>query len=347
MPSLATPLRGVRESLPWGWARRLKHFLRRHPVLCLVILAPMVEYLSGSSQVSLLVFSPPIFLLILAQNLGFYGSGVLLIREAKIRWKLRWPSVFLFGAAYAILEEGLMLKTMFEPNLPMGGALSSYGRYLGVNWEFVGGVVLVHILFSISVPILLLDLALPETRGVSLLSRRQMAWVGVIWTLDFSITSIVVGRYWPGYEIYLGAVLVILLLVVVGRNLPRWTHPLPVKEAPSNARAAIIGAAVFPTQLVWQDFSVPLLRYAATSVAGLAAMDLLFLFLARRIFEDGRHRRAQVAFVTASSVALMFGGFYANFPIELNLGYDAVLLLFLLWLWRNYAPAVRPKVMGT
>jgi hypothetical protein len=325
-----------RELFPWPAARRIKHFLRRNPVLCLVIMAPMVEYLSGSTRVNYLVLDPAVFLILLAQNLGFYGAGVLLIREARIRWKLRWASVFLLGAAYGILEEGVMLKTMFEPSLP--GALSWYGRWLGVNWAFVSGVVLVHILFSICLPILLLDLALPETRGVSLLSRKGILAVGVIWAIDFAVTTLVVGRYWPGYVIYFGAVLVILVLVAVALTLPRWMRPIETSPAPSPAAGLAIGIAILLSQLLWDDVTVGIGRYATFAVAGLIVMGLVFLVLARRILEDENRRRVQVAFATGSSVALMFGGIVENFPVELNLAYDAVLLVFLYWLWRMYPP---------
>jgi hypothetical protein len=45
-----------------------------------------VEYLTGSTQLSAIILNPPLFLIFLGQNIGFYGSGVLSIREARIRW---------------------------------------------------------------------------------------------------------------------------------------------------------------------------------------------------------------------------------------------------------------------
>ncbi|MDG6981287.1 MAG: hypothetical protein JRN51_09295 [Nitrososphaerota archaeon] len=42
----------------------------------------------------------------LAGNLGIYGSGALLIYEAKVRWKKGWAMVLLLGGVYGILEEG-------------------------------------------------------------------------------------------------------------------------------------------------------------------------------------------------------------------------------------------------
>jgi hypothetical protein len=69
-------------------------------VLLLLAFTPGIpEYLSGSSAVALIVVSPLGFFLFLGLNLGLYGPGVLLLREAWIRWGKSWGSLLLFGAA--------------------------------------------------------------------------------------------------------------------------------------------------------------------------------------------------------------------------------------------------------
>ncbi|MCG2769572.1 MAG: hypothetical protein L6435_14495 [Anaerolineae bacterium] len=37
----------------------------------------------------------------------------MLIRELRVRWGKGWPTVFVLGAAYGVLEEGLMVKSFF------------------------------------------------------------------------------------------------------------------------------------------------------------------------------------------------------------------------------------------
>ncbi len=107
---------------PKGAIAKLVDFLKSHPLLFLLLLTPGIpEYLSASSQLTVLVINPVLFFLFLAANLGLYGSGVILIREAMIRWKKGWASVFLLGAAYGIVEEGLDLWTFFYPKAaPVG-----------------------------------------------------------------------------------------------------------------------------------------------------------------------------------------------------------------------------------
>src|SRR5256886_5841123 len=95
---------------------KLVRILKSHPLLFLLLLTPGIpEYLSASSQLTLLVISPLIFFGLLAANLGLYGSGVILIREAMIRWKKGWASVFLLADAYGMAKEGIGLGTLSNP----------------------------------------------------------------------------------------------------------------------------------------------------------------------------------------------------------------------------------------
>jgi len=45
-----------------------------------------------------------------------YGGGALMIREAARRSRRGWPSIFLLALAYGILEEGLLMQSLFNPN---------------------------------------------------------------------------------------------------------------------------------------------------------------------------------------------------------------------------------------
>jgi len=100
------------------------------PVLTLFFLSPIVgELLSGSTPLP--HFLNPLTLFFLT---GLYGSGAIIVREAVKRWGKGWASVLLLGAAYGVLEEGVMVKSFFDPAWPDLGILGIYGRWLGVNW---------------------------------------------------------------------------------------------------------------------------------------------------------------------------------------------------------------------
>jgi len=50
--------------------------------------------------------------------------------------------LFVLGAAYGVLEEGLMVKSFFDPNWMDLGVLGSYGLWMGVNWVWAEWLVL-------------------------------------------------------------------------------------------------------------------------------------------------------------------------------------------------------------
>jgi len=93
------------------------------PAVTLFFLSPVIaELLTGSSPPSEF-FTPFGFVLIAT----LYGSGAILAREVTRRWHKGWFSLVTLGAAYGIFEEGLMVKSFFDPNWVDLGILSSYG----------------------------------------------------------------------------------------------------------------------------------------------------------------------------------------------------------------------------
>src|SRR5207247_8041180 len=95
---------------------QLRRFFSAHPLLFLFLLAPQVEYLTGSSQLSWLIGNPPLFFLFLVQNLGSYGLRVVLAREARIRGRKGWARVILLGSVYGICKERSGACTAFNPD---------------------------------------------------------------------------------------------------------------------------------------------------------------------------------------------------------------------------------------
>src|SRR3989442_11288356 len=160
---------------PISVVSELVRFFKSPPLLFLLFLTPGIpESLSASSQLTLLVISPLLFFGLLLANLGLYGSGVILIREAMIRWKKGWASVFLLGVAYGIVEEGLALWTLFNPLAQPVGVLGFYGHWLGVNWVWTVGLLIFHSVYSIGLPIFLFGLVFPEMKSKSLVSMSAV-----------------------------------------------------------------------------------------------------------------------------------------------------------------------------
>jgi hypothetical protein len=131
----------------------------RKPILFLFSLSPLVgEVLSGSPPP--FAFVNPIVFLFLG---ALYGSGALLVRDYARRWHRGWRSVLLLGAAYGVIEEGILVRSCFNPRWKDLGVLSSYGRWLGVNWVWAKRLTIYHAIFSIAIPIFLVEKTWAET----------------------------------------------------------------------------------------------------------------------------------------------------------------------------------------
>jgi hypothetical protein len=268
---------------------RFVTYLTAHPILCLALLTPGIpEYLSTSSSLLTIVTSPLFFPLQLAINVGQYTAGALLIREAVIRWHKGWGTVFLLGFAYGITEEGLGDNTLFNSNHGADGVLGSFGRFDGVNWVWATAVLAFHVIYSIGLPILLLGLALPATRGRPLLTRRGILLALLSLAAATSVETLIVFgefHFWMGPYLLVGSLLAIGLLVVLAYRAPAtlW-RPRTARPLATRWEVGLIGFMFFPIAFVLEyglvDTAVP-----AAVVIGLEVVIFALLLerLRRRI----------------------------------------------------------------
>lgn len=315
-------------------------FFRRHPVWLFLCFTPgMVEYLSGSSRVDGIVIAPGVFLLFLALNLGLYGPGVLLVREAFVRWKPGWAGILLLGAAYGLLEEGTALSTLFNPHASVVGALGSYGRFAGVNWVWSVGVLEVHIVYSVGLPILLLGLALPETRGRPLLTERQIPVALVIFAVDILVLVGATGYYRTAPALLVAAALLAGLLYVVARRLPQGTL-VPRSSGPSLSPRwfFVLGLLFYPILLlvpgICGAFSI---WFPATIAIDAALSALLFLYVRHKLGRSGNDA-ALIMLALGAMMPIVAAGFVFQLLIPLVVVPDVLFGLFFYALWTRYRP---------
>jgi hypothetical protein len=129
------------------------------------------------------------------------------MREATIRWRKRWGAVLLLGGAYAVGEEGFAAKTMIDPMSPIIGN-QLYTNWAGVNWIALTNLTVFHAAFSIAVPLILVELLFPETKGRRLLGNRGMAVTGGLYGLTVLVLTFFLGDpYVPslGVDLFLVA----------------------------------------------------------------------------------------------------------------------------------------------
>jgi hypothetical protein len=316
-------------------------FLRSHPILCLLLLSPGIpEYLSSSSPVDAIVLDPGQFLFQLVANLGLYGPGVLLVREAMVRWKKGWASVLLLGAAYGILEEGVALSTLFDSKAGPVGQFGYYGHWLGVNWVWSAMILPVHMIFSISVPILLLGLALPETRGRSLLTLRGIRSVIAILVVDVSGLFLLIDlgeHFFMGYPVLLLSLVAIVGLTYAARRSPS-DKPVALSQSPRRRPRVflVLGIVFYPTVLLTAAFASATHVPAFVGFIAVILVQSVFLFGVLSITGSHGNEMQLIALCSGLIVPIAGIGLIATLAFPLVILADAAMALFLVRLWRRY-----------
>jgi hypothetical protein len=338
-PSLPSPDPGpTRRTLG---AVRIRGWIARHPFWFVAMLSPgIVEYLSGSSQLAGLVLAPPLFFLFLAANLGLYVPGVLLIREAKARWNGGWATVVLLGTAYAIVEEGLALSTLFNPAASVVGALGFYGHFVGVSWVWLVGVVAIHVVLSISIPVYLLELSFPQLRGRPWLTRRQVTYAVVALAADtaalMAITTFFV-HFFLGIPLIVGSLTAVTLLVYAAYRVPAGTLRAWSDRPKSGPVVfAVVGASFWPGMVLAQALcgraGIP--AAAAVALSSLVLVGYGAFVLARIGARDHAPHLIALAVGVIAPIAVI--GAIVQFHAPVVLLADGAAAWFFWHMWNRY-----------
>jgi hypothetical protein len=225
------------------------------PVFTLALLSPFVaEILLGATPVSRIASLPPLILL--------YGGGTVLIRELARRISPGWNQIALLAAAYALVEEGLVMQTMFSPDL--FNAAASGGRALGVNWVWTEVLVGYHVVWSIVIPIALVELCFPERRAQPWLGRIGTMIALVSYALGAVAIAVVFRRFLTPHfrasaTLLIATGIATACLIAWALRVPKNPQPKAWREASGNAPSPwLVGlAALIATGLWFQLFTLP------------------------------------------------------------------------------------------
>jgi hypothetical protein len=222
--------------------------------MALLLLSPfMAEILSGASFPLLPIIFPPFIFL----DLGLYGCGAILVREAAVRWGRGWPSILALGVAFAFLEEGLVVASFTDPLSPARQALDASGTWGagpdGANWVWIPTLCLFHAVVAIALPILVVQLAYPSRAAARWLSGSRaavaLAWLIAAAALGRAIFSsgVFADRYYAhiaGWQV-VATVAAVAALVLAARYLPARIGPAPRpgRVPPPRSLAIMTGSA--------------------------------------------------------------------------------------------------------
>lgn len=278
---------------------------RLPPAAVLFVLSPAIgELLSGSSP-PVEFFNPFTFFLLAV----LYGGGAILVRELALSWRKGWLSIFTLGAAYGIVEEGIMCKSFFDPKWPDLGPLGVYGRWLGVNWVWAQGLTVYHAVFSIAIPILLVELAYPNERDKPWVSEEWLKVIGLLFALDvlfgFCCFPKPEAPYYPPPFHVIATVAVIAGLIWLAKKLPQ-KLPAPLStQVPTGRKFAFLG--FFATLIFFTVFwGLPNTKLPPIGTMGLGVLVILLAVRYALLWSGNGHKWTDIHKWAIASGALMF-----------------------------------------
>jgi hypothetical protein len=277
----------------------------------------------------------------------FYGGGAVLIRELVRRRGLGGGRVALLAAAYAIVEEGLALQSMFNPNLFNAGLVG--GTVLGINLVWIEWTIGYHIVWSIGIPILLTELLFPARRSEPWLGRTGIVVAGIAYTLSaLALSAIIRFAVTPDFRaplvLLIGAALLALALVALALRWPvTQAAPAPTESVRNAPSPWLVGLTTLAAAVAWfvllnlphalREGALVLLPMLAeiAMVSGVAA--LIRRWSALRGWSD-LHRLALAC--GALLISMLFGFFFvtAGNPVDqLGQGIASIVTIALLALF--------------
>ena len=312
---------------------------RNSKILVTILLLPamIAELLSGSSP-PLEFFNPVSFLFWVL----LYGCGVLLIREARVRWGMQWSVVFP-AIAYGIIEEGLTTKAMFNIHWVDVGIYAQYGTIFGalIPWSIV--LLTFHTTLSTLIPIMIIDLTWPEYKQRPLLGRKGLFFTVMGFILIVILGFITMGTltdsgmiaFYPHPLLIIGSLISIAILIFLGYKL-RKTRIITENRIFSPGLFSVfaflfmLAFAVVPHQLAENNIS-----QSGIVVYQILIISAAFVFTASQIFNVHVRVTHLVHLVFGSLLFWSLQGVFLEFQ-----GYKAMSLvgggtIVLLLIWKK------------
>ncbi|MGH4031456.1 DUF998 domain-containing protein [Actinomycetota bacterium Odt1-20B] len=283
---------------------------RLAPVVALFLLAPFVgEFLLGNltaAEFGLGVVLAPL-----------YGCGALLVRETGRRYGGGWPAMVLLAAAYALMEEGPVDQLLWNDDYAGQDLLHgpSFVPGLGTGVELVQSVLALHTVWSICVPIALVEAWFPERARTPWLGRRGYAVAALVYVLGAGLV------FWGNYaeEHFMASPVrfatagaVIAALVVLAFRV-RNRRPAPVAGAAPGpwtvGAAALLGTGAYwgPAVLVTGD---------AYEWVGVAVWSAVVVLGVRAVSRWSRQRGWSARHVFALAAGALLTYVWTSFPVR-------------------------------
>lgn len=314
-------------------------------IIFLLLLSPILAELVSGSAPPLLFFNPFVFLIMIIT----YGCMTLLIREAKVRWKLQWSFIFLLPIM-GIFIEGILMQSFFNTAHMDLGILSNYGTFFGVQWPWTISLTIYHAIVALLIPILIVDHAWPKFRDQPLLKKRGIiiCFLALILVTAFWLYNSVLLKGEAMYSAYNMELFPNLILVGIMVFLVWLAYKF--KDSKIKSKMFVLSPFIFGViAFLFMFFNVSIHTVMAENqISGIPiffieiifiALFLLFVFF--QIYNKNITKRHIVALVIGTLLFWIILAFFQEFGGVPNLDNPAgmaivsIVALILLFVWRH------------
>jgi hypothetical protein len=268
------------------------------PFLALYLFAPFTaEYLIGYDTstgdpgqllIGLLFFAP------------LYGGAAVIVRETARRTGRGWPTMILLALAFGLVQAGLVDHSLFNDSyrdIPYWEQerTPTYVPALGISAYMALEFLIGHVIWSIGVPIAMVETFVPDRRETPWLRKPGLATVAVLYLAVSALIfwdHVQTESFLPSTLQLVGAAAVVLALVaaafLVGRReRPAGDRPPPTPRVVGAAALALLSAPYVMEGLL--DWARPGTRFV-TEWPGVALMAAEFIALAVLVGRWSRRR---------------------------------------------------------
>jgi len=192
-------------------SRALLDVYRGRALILLLVLSPALpELLTGSTPPSQFIL-PHILLVLIV----IYGFPAVLVRDYLHRLgSCKYTDLLKLGLALGVLVEGLAVNTYYTTDPETVDIFAEYGRILGVNISWVLYITIFHSIYSLTIPVKIVDLLHPELNGVELVEssrKKKLMLLAVVLVVILFNTSGEVYKP-PPYYYVLSLTLIVLII---------------------------------------------------------------------------------------------------------------------------------------
>jgi hypothetical protein len=134
-----------------------------------------------------------------------------------------------------------MVKSFYDPAWMDLGVLGFYGRWIDVNWVWVEWLTIYHAVFSIAIPIILVESAFPDKRNRPWLSNRMLGGITALLGGVTVFGYLFLTPYRPPIPQYLFSILLVFALTLTAQRISNKAGKHGIKNPLSPLKTAFFG----------------------------------------------------------------------------------------------------------